>query len=32
VRDTKDPAYAVGETVNPATFRAYVDIEAIWGK
>jgi HD-GYP domain-containing protein (c-di-GMP phosphodiesterase class II) len=30
-RDTRNPAYAVGDTVNPATFKAYVDIAAIWG-
>ncbi|WP_374355089.1 HD-GYP domain-containing protein, partial [Chitinimonas sp.] len=30
-RDTQEAAFAVGETVNPATFKAYVDIEAIWG-
>ncbi|GLR13146.1 hypothetical protein GCM10007907_19360 [Chitinimonas prasina] len=30
-RDTQNPLYGVGETIDPATFNAYVDIDSIWG-
>jgi HD-GYP domain-containing protein (c-di-GMP phosphodiesterase class II) len=30
-RDTQLPEFAVKETIDPTTFNAYIDVDAIWG-